>query len=327
MTRRTKHLLLRVGVSLGLLLTVAWFLDTGEVAARLAHLRSRWVLLALGISVPQIALSAYRWRVTAGRLGIYLPFKDALREYYLATFLNQVLPGGMMGDVSRAWRHARVQTGPVIRTVILERASGQAVMVAIALLSLLVLPRTFGIDPRLAMGASALASGAIFLGLLNARRRRARTAAGLMGSVWRDVHAALLARDIVFTQIAVSALVVGSYIATFVVAARAVGVETPTLILAPLVAPVLMSMVIPASIAGWGVREATAAGLWSLVGLTAEDGVAISAAYGLLVLASSLPGALLLLTADRDRTGRLRPSESGDNGDEAPALGSRSPVG
>ena len=327
MTRRTKHLLLRLGVSLGLLLSVAWLLDTGEVAARLAHLRLRWVLLALGISVPQVALSAYRWRVTAGRLGIHLPFKDAFREYYVATFLNQVLPGGVLGDVSRAWRHARVHTGPVIRTVILERASGQAVMVATAVFSLLVLPRTFGIDPKLAMGAAVLASGAIVLGLLHARRRRARTAEGLVDSLWRDVNSALLAPDVVVTQLAVSALVVGSYIATYVVAARAVGVSTPTLTLAPLVAPVLMSMLIPASIAGWGVREATAAGLWSVVGLTAEDGVAISAAYGILVLLSSLPGALFLLTSGRDRTERLRPSESGGSGDEAPARGSRSAAG
>ena len=327
MTRRTKHVLLRLGVSLGLLLTVAWLLDAGEVATRLAHLRGRWVLLAMGISVPQVALSAYRWRVTAGRLGIHLPFKVALREYYLATFLNQVLPGGVLGDVSRAWRHARVHTGPVIRTVILERASGQAVMVAAAVLSLLVLPRIFGIDPRLAMGAAVLASGAIFVGLLHARRRQAHTAEGLVDSVWRDVHSALLAPDVVVTQLAVSALVVGSYIATYVVAARAVGVSTPTLTLVPLVAPVLMSMLIPASIAGWGVREATAAGLWSVVGLTAEDGVAISAAYGILVLLSSLPGALFLLTAGRDRTERLRPGESGGSGDEAPRRGSRSAAG
>ena len=44
------HVLLRLGISLGLLLTVAWLLDTGDVAARLAHLRAPWVLLALGIT-------------------------------------------------------------------------------------------------------------------------------------------------------------------------------------------------------------------------------------------------------------------------------------
>ncbi len=54
-------------------------------------------------------------------------------------------------------------------------------------------------------------------------------------------------------------------------------------------------MLVPAPVAGWGVREATAAALWGAVGLTVVDGVAISAAYGILVLVSSLPGALVLL--------------------------------
>src|SRR6185295_7271784 len=106
------------------------------------------------------------------------------------------------------------------------------------------------------------------------------------------------------------ALVISTYIAIYVIAARAVGVTTPTQVLAPLVSPVLMSMLIPTSIAGWGVREAAAAGLWSAVGMTPEDGVAISAAYGLLVLVSSLPGALVLLSGRRDRTGRRRPDGS-----------------
>lgn len=314
----------RLAVSLGLLLVVAWLTDADEVVARLAHMRAPWVLLALVISVPQVALSAYRWRFTADRLRIHLPFKYALREYYLATFLNQVLPGGVTGDISRAWRHARVQTGPVIRTVIIERASGQVVMVTAAVLSLLLLPRAVGVDPRLATGAALLATGAVVLGLLLAWQRRFRSAGGLVESAWRDVQATLLAHDAVAMQLATSTLVVLSYIAMYVVAARAVGVGTPTLVLAPLVAPVLMSMLIPASIAGWGVREATAAGLWSVVGLSVQDGVAISAAYGLLVLLSSLPGALILLTAGRDRTGRPRPDKNGGSGDGAPPRGSRS---
>ena len=309
--------LLRIVVSIALLLGLVWLLDTGDIARRLLHLRVGWVVLALAISVPQVALSAYRWRFTAHRLGIDLPFKEALREYYLATFLNQVLPGGVMGDVSRAWRHARVQSGPVVRAVVLERASGQVVMVAAAVISLLILPSTSGLDPKLAIGGAALAAAVIALGLFLAPRTMWR-------KVWGDVRTTLIGGDVIATQLISSALVVGSYVAIYVVAARAVGVATPTSVLAPLVSPVLMSMLIPTSIAGWGVREATAAGLWSVVGLTAEDGVAISAAYGLLVLVSSLPGALVLLSAGRDRTARPRPDGSGGSADGSPDPGSRS---
>lgn len=305
-------LFLRVAVSLGLLGALAWALDGAALAARLAHLSAPWAGLALALSVPQVALSAWRWRFTAARLGVALPFRDALREYYLATFLNQVLPGGVAGDVSRAWRHARVRAraaapvGPAVRAVVLERASGQAVMVGAAALSLLALPSVFRPPEGLrgsALLAAAAAAALVGAGGLLLLARRLRGRAAPTGTVRREVHAALLARDAWPAQLLGSAAVVASYGATYLAAARAVGVATPTLTLLPLVAPVLMSMLIPATIAGWGVREATAAALWGLVGLTPEDGVAISAAYGVLVLLGSLPGAVVLAARRRHAGG------------------------
>jgi uncharacterized membrane protein YbhN (UPF0104 family) len=63
-----------VGVSVVLLLALACWLGPEAMLERLAALRPGWVLLAVGISLPQVALSAYRWRLTGGRLGIDLPF-------------------------------------------------------------------------------------------------------------------------------------------------------------------------------------------------------------------------------------------------------------
>ncbi len=78
----------------------------------------------------------------------------------------------------------------------------------------------------------------------------------------------------------------------------------------PLAAPVLMTMLIPVSVAGWGVREGAAALLWSVVGLTPEEGAAISVTYGLIVLVAALPGvtALVLPSAGRGRRGRPDPA-------------------
>lgn len=302
--------LLRVAISVGLLALLAWVLDAGALAERLTRLRPGWVVIALLLSVPQVVLSAYRWCRTAGRLDVRLSFRSALREYYLAIFLNQVLPGGVVGDVSRAWRHARAsaavaghadgihasRVGPEVRAVILERASGQMVMGAVAAISLLSLPFVRPGARAWVLGATGLAGAGVAVAALVARRRRAE---GPVRGVWRDVHTALFARDIVGVQAATSVLGVGLLVAMYLAAARAVGVETPFVLLAPLVAPVLLSMVIPATIAGWGVREVTAAAVWSAVGLTPEDGVAISAAYGVVVLLSSLPGAYVLLRAGR----------------------------
>ncbi len=114
--------------------------------------------------------------------------------------------------------------------------------------------------------------------------------------VWHDSRAGLLSPGALPAQLISSGLLVASYITVYLLMARAVGVETPSSTLLPLVAPVLVAMLIPATIAGWGVREAAAALLWEAAGLPVADGVAISVAYGLLVLTASLPGAVILMT-------------------------------
>ena len=294
------HLVLRVAVSLGLLAGLAWWLDAGVVVSRLTALRLLWVLVAVAISVVQVAVLAWRWSYTARRLGVDLPFFVAWREYYLSIFLNQVLPGGIAGDVTRAWRQARAQNdlrapgGPAVRAVIFERLSAQAVMTTVAVLSLMFLPVTVDGNSRsLVVAAGVLAVGIVVVAVVWVRRQSA--VKSLVGRVIAEVGAAHWSPSALATQLISGSIVVATYLITYLVAARAVEVETPALVLLPLVAPVLMSMLVPVTVAGWGLREAVAAILWGAVGLTAGDGVVVSVAYGLLVLLGSCPGAVLLL--------------------------------
>ena len=297
---RRRHVVLRAAVSIGLLAGLAWWLDLGPVVSRLAQMRFGWVLLAVAISVVQVAVLAWRWRFTAGCLGVDLSYTAAWREYYLSIFLNQVMPGGVVGDVSRAWRQARVQTrqrepaGPAVRAVIFERLSAQAVMTAVALVSLLALPVIVNRGSRLVLFGAGAVAVLIVIAMVVWMRRQS-SAQSLVGQVLADLDAAHLSGPVFAAQLVSAAIVVGTYLATYLTAARAVGKDTPLPVLLPLVAPVLMSMLIPVTVAGWGLREGAAAVLWGAVGLTAADGVLVSVAYGLLVLIGSLPGALFLM--------------------------------
>ena len=297
---RRRHVVLRAAVSIGLLAGLAWWLDLGTVVSRLAQMRPGWVLLAVAISVVQVAVLAWRWRFTAGCLGVDLSYTAAWREYYLSIFLNQVMPGGVVGDVSRAWRQARVQTrqrepaGPAVRAVIFERLSAQAVMTAVALVSLLALPVIVNRGSRLVLFGAGAVAVVIVIAMVVWMRRQS-SAQSLVGQVLADLDAAHLSGPVFAAQLVSAAIVVGTYLATYLTAARAVGMDTPLPVLLPLVAPVLMSMLIPVTVAGWGLREGAAAVLWGAVGLTAADGVLVSVAYGLLVLIGSLPGALFLM--------------------------------
>ncbi len=299
---RRRHGVLRAAVSVGLLLVLVWWVDPETVGSRLVGMRPAWVLLAVMISVAQVAVLAWRWRFTAGRLGVDLSFLSAWREYYLSIFLNQVLPGGVLGDVSRAWRQARAQTrveepgGAAVRAVIFERLSAQAVMTIVAVVSLAVLPVTVDAGSRRVMFWFWAGAGVVLIVVaILIWIRRQSSAQSLSGRVLADLRSAHLSGPVFAAQLASAIIVVGTYLATYVAAARAVGVETLLPVLLPLVAPVLMTMLIPVTVAGWGLREGAAAVLWGAVGLTAADGVLVSVAYGVLVLIGSLPGALFLM--------------------------------
>ena len=293
---------LRAVVSLCLLVGLAWWLEVGTVVSRLAGMRPSWVLLALAISIAQVVVLAWRWSFTARRLGVDLPFLVAWREYYLSIFLNQVLPGGIAGDVTRAWRqarsrdHLREASGPAVRAVVFERLSAQVVMTTVAVLSLLFLPVTVGRNSGSVMVGAGLLSAGIVVAVFVWVHRQS-SVGSLTGRVIAEVGAAHLSPSAFTAQLISAIIVVSTYLITYLVAAKAVGVETPPLVLLPLVGPVLMSMLIPVTVAGWGLREGVAAILWGAVGLTAGDGVVVSVAYGLLVLLGSLPGAGLLLAS------------------------------
>lgn len=288
-------------VGLVLLGCLAWWLQPEAILGQVQRLSPGWAVLALTLTLPPLALSAWRWRLTARLLGLSLGFRQALREYYLALFLNQVLPGGVAGDAARAWRHSRDsgRRGGAWRAVIIERASGQMAMALLTLMVLAVSPLWHELMARAVKGlaasgwSSALVAAVLLLVPLGWQliRHPPAVLVGLGG----DLRRSLLAASVWPKQLAGSLLVVVSYALVFVCAARSIGVDLPLGTLLALVPPVLLAMLIPLSLAGWGVREGAAALVWGMAGLPPAQGVAVSMAYGVIVLAASLPGGLVLL--------------------------------
>jgi uncharacterized membrane protein YbhN (UPF0104 family) len=281
--------------SLAMLVGLLLWLDPAAIAAQIQGLDARWLAVALLVSLAQTALSAWRWRFTAARLNLELAPGRALADYYMAGFVNQVLPGGVLGDAWRAQRHARRcgRIGVAWRAVILERASGQLVIVALAALVVALHPPwREGFAPTLLTAGVAVLLFGLFAIVI---WRGVRDRTGWLAETGPDVHRALLARQAWPVQLATSILIVLSYLLVFAAGARGIGVELPILKLMMMALPALLAMLIPVSVAGWGLREGAAGAVWLISGLPAEQGVAVSITYGVLVLIASLPGALVLL--------------------------------
>jgi len=313
--RVSSRLIVRWLTTLAILGVVFAAVDLSPLLSRLASISLSVVVLALVISVVQVVLSAWRWHYTAGRLGVGIPMSYAVREYYLASFLNQVLPGGVMGDVNRAWRQSNIHTKgqsersgrlAAVHAVALERLSGQLVLVLVVLVVFggLWISGRFS-DPGLPSDVSLSAVYWLLVPVFLLAVAWLLHVSGRLSGVVRyvrrlgaDLHLAFAGWKNGAVQLSTSLAVLISYLLVFIVIALGMGLAgdlSEVVLIAALCLVLLLAMVLPITVSGWGVREGAAAVLWPLAGLPAEQGVALSIGYGALVFLASLPGALMLL--------------------------------
>ena len=283
-------------VSLAILGIVIWRLGTGPLIAGVEAVDARALLLAAGIFFLTTVCAAWRWTIVSRGLGVRLSFPAAVAAYYRAVFLNLLLPAGIAGDVHRGVTHGRAvqDVGRGLRAVWWERAAGQVVQVVLAIALLLVLPSPVRSSmPFVAVGAVIAVVAIVLLG-----RARRGGGASRWKRVWStavsDVRNGVLRRNALPAIVLASILVFVGHAATFIVAARTTGVDAPLSRLVPLAVLALLAVVLP-SIAGWGPREGATAWVFAAAGLGAERGAATAVAYGVLVLAASLPGAIVLV--------------------------------
>lgn len=306
-------------VSLGLLAAVALWVEPDAVMAEVQRFAPAWMALALLISVLQVMLSAWRWQLTAGLIDVPLRYRYALREYYLALLVNQLLPGGVLGDAGRAHRHARQSSskGSAWRAVVIERASGQLAIALYTLIALFTSPlwlTALGFSGLMVVAGVAVIVMVAGVTLMVWLRRSAVTLPAWCAALGQDMRRGLLQRDVWPRQLISSLAIVLSYGLVMVCAARAIGIELATLDILALAPVLLLAMLVPLSIARWGVREGAAAGIWMFVGLPSAQGVAISLAYGVLVLMGSLPGIWAALASRTHATPSSSPPSGSPSG-------------
>ncbi|MGW9627312.1 lysylphosphatidylglycerol synthase transmembrane domain-containing protein [Microbacterium sp. NPDC055521] len=276
------------------LLLLVWRIAGGADALDLvrgAHVG--WLAAALMLLMALTVLGALRWRLTAAPLGIRLGIRQAIGEYYLAQLVNTTVPGGVLGDVGRAAR-SRHDAGAAAAAgaVVVERTIGQFAMLVVLTTgfvgTLVVRP---SIDwPRPVLTALAvllpLAWGTTLAVLLSLRAQRAgsgraaRAAQGLRRSL----------RAAPWQQVMLGAATASCVLGAFGCCALAIGAPLSFAAVVSVVPLVLLAMLIPVSIAGWGVREGAAVALLPIAGISASQSLAVSIAFGLTSLLAALPG-------------------------------------
>ena len=277
------------------LLVVLWRVGVGPFIDGLEAVDGRVLLAVAAVVLVTTCCSAWRWTIVARGLGVRLSLPAAITAYYSAVFLNLTLPSGVAGDVHRGISHGREvhDVGLALRAVVWERAAGQVVQAVLTIAVLLVLPSPMRSSmPFVAVAAVAAAVALLLVGRRPVGDARSRWTL-VRNLVVTDIRNAVLRRNALPAVVVTSIVVIVGHAVTFLIAARTVGVTAPISRLLPLATLALLAMVLP-SVGGWGPREGLTAWAFSAAGLGADRGAAVAVTYGVLVLAASLPGAIVL---------------------------------
>lgn len=301
--KRRWTFVVKLVVSAGLLVYLLGLADLERLAEALRAVDPVLVALALLIYLAGQILSALKWRLLAGAVGLDRPFRRFLRHYFVGMFFNVFGFGTVGGDVVRglalAGRAGRRTLA--LHTVVADRVSGLLVLLAIALASLLLF-RTYDLPAivywtTVALSAGLLAGWRLAPVLLPLALRPEHWFRRLverdLAPYWSD--AALLAR-----VTALSAVFHLSQIAVLAILAAALGLEIPAtyfFIFGPLVN---VFAALPISVNGLGVRESAYVFFLTHVGVDAESAIAFAFLWFGLVLASGAVGGAVYVRSEGD---------------------------
>lgn len=277
-----KHAL-NIIVSLGVLALVLLWAGTGSVMAQLRDASMTWLMSSVAALTVITLLMAKRWQIVARAFDINISLPRAITEYYIAQLVNLVLPGGMVGDVTRAVR-ARHGANLTLaaQSVAAERIVGQGAMfllLGIGLLMALFIPG--GIAWPAATWLVIVGGVLVLLVTVLLSRRSDTTAKFLRLTINR-----LTKPSVAILSLIIAALLIFSFYAC----ARATGTLVPPAGWVTLLPLILSAMLIPLSIGGWGWREGAAAALFPLIGATPSAGIATGIAYGAMMMIAAMPG-------------------------------------
>lgn len=287
--------ILKYAISISLI--YALFIDYGKnIVNTFQLINIDYVLLIIFLSVMQYILSAYRWMYISKYTNLNITFKDSLKFYYISSFMNNILPGGIGGDIFRVYHHAEnkreiMKLGKSFQSVIFERLSGQIMLFIFFI---------FSLSLYFILNEKYLAFLYVFLPLLIIFFLvkyifRLKLNNYLISRSFGQNFFKVFTGEVFWRHTILSFFVVASYILIYIISAKSLGISIDYfafLVFSPII---LFSMTLPVSIGGWGVREFTALLISFLLGLSASASISVAIMYGVLNLICSMPGIYFFL--------------------------------
>ena len=288
--------------------------NLSELVSRINVGSLGWIGIAIAATFLQIFVGVLRWREISAECGAPLAINQAMRFNLIGTFFNQTLPSSIGGDAVRLWLVARGGAGwrAATYSIFVDRAIG---LIALAIIIVASLPWSYRLitDPNgrsalLLVDFAALAGGVGFLAL-------GRLPWPWLKRWWGTHHlhaCSVIANRVIFSRkrgpkIAVLSLLV--HVLAVVIAWCVVqSIAAPVVFsqIFQLVPPVMLITMLPISIAGWGVREATMGLAFGYAGLMTNEGINISLLFGAVsFMVGAFGGLVWIFSAEKAAQGSV----------------------
>jgi len=272
------------------------------VATLLKEIDVTLFVAALLLMVLQVLIAAVRWQLILTQQNIDLNYRNTLQVLWSGLFFNQAMPSSVGGDLFRGYylKKQGLTLGRATVGVLLDRLFG---MVGLVLLVLISLPLLFDLVSdsvarggvlMIAMGTSVGLLLLFFSDRLPANFSHYRLIRGFY-SLSQEGRNCLVRNERGLVILAVSVMIHLFSVGVVTILAGGLGVAvnwSGILLMVPLVT---LIMVVPISIAGWGVREGGMVVGLGYLNVIPSEALALSILYGLSMLLIALPGGVVWL--------------------------------
>ena len=290
-------------------------IDSARLWSMVRDASPEWLAAALGAYALMVLASAWRWGLLLRAQAIHLPFRTLTSSFLVATFFNNFLPSNIGGDVVRvADTSSAAGSKTLAATVVLiDRVIGLLGLVLLAAIA-----ATASANPD--AGSGPLGAEVLWMGfgfatiaatpMLIVPHRAVRVLHPLrrMHPEWVDERLTKLTVALERFRgapealagcfagaVAVQVLLVAFYLAI----AISLGVPIHFTELAVIVPMSFLVQMLPVSLNGFGIREATFAFYFTRLGLPLESALLVSFTGAALVMLFSLAGGVAYLERRR----------------------------
>ncbi len=308
--RRYVFLALKIAVSIILLVVLLSRIDAAQLWETARKASIIWLVIALGIYFINVIASSWRWRVLLRAQDVHVPFWTLVKSFMVALYFNNFLPSNIGGDFIRIRDTAKFARGKTLATLVIlsDRVIGVIALVLVAATGATMVAEIGG-HVASPIWPSWLWAGFLAGTIVSAPAVLAPAGVGRLLQPLTVIHPEWVGDRIDGLTSALSrfrehpgailscfggaVFVQGSIVIFYIAVARALHVPVEGWDLAVIVPLSFIVQMLPVSLNGFGVREATFSFYFTRVGLPMEAAILTSLVAQAMIMLFSVSGAAI----------------------------------